>query len=295
MMRPIPHPMGGLVLALGAVLLLAASDPVAAPLRIAVVDPAGGTCAPLPQNAPADEQAYYAHLAGRLQAPVQRCPFADEAAAAQAVAEGRADLAAVGSDAFGPVAETTRAILTVRRREAPNRIPVVVAVRGEAAPQGLAALRGATLAMDGRSDLVTELTLHALGDYGAEDGFFAGQLRERGYEEAAAALRAGRADALALHAGAWQRRCRGDSLDEDLCGDLRVVWSQRPVAERALIVPLDMPAERRFRLIGIHIALHLEAPQAFAYAVDYAEPMEDAEAFEPTEARALTLQGPAVG
>ena len=284
-----------LLVTLGAVLLLAASGPVDAPLRIAVVDPAGGACAPVPQDAPAGERAYYEHLAGRLQASVQRCPFADEAAAAQAVAEARADLAAVGAEAFGPTAGETRAILTVRRREAPNRIPVVVAVRADASPQGLADLRGASLALDGRSEIVTDLTLDALSDYGAEESFFGGQMRERGYEEAAAALRAGRADALALHAGAWQRLCRGDSLDEDLCGDLRVVWSQRPVARRALIVPLDMPAERRFRLIGIHIALHLEAPEAFAYAVGYAEPMDDAEAFEPTEARALALQGPAVG
>ena len=48
--------------------------------------------------------------------------------------------------------------------------------------------------------------------------------------------------------------------------------------------------DRRFRLLGIHVAMHNEAPEAFAWAAG-----PDAEEFEPTEAKALIHQGPTVG
>lgn len=95
---------------------------------------------------------------------------------------------------------------------------------------------------------------------------------------------------MVLHAGAWQKLCRGDQPGEDLCADLKVLWRQRQVADQAWAVRLDMTDDWRFRLIGIHVAMHNEAPDAFAWAAG-----PDAEEYEPTEAKALIHQGPTVG
>jgi hypothetical protein len=46
----------------------------------------------------------------------------------------------------------------------------------------------------------------------------------------------------------------------------------------------DIPDELRFRLIGIHVAMHFEAKDAFAWASSWVPNAAD---FEPTEAAAL--------
>ena len=60
----------------------------------------------------------------------------------------------------------------------------------------------------------------------------------------------------------------------------------RPRAEQAVVVRRDMPLDLRYRLIGIHMPLHLEAPAAFAYA---AAGVKSPAEFQPAEADALTL------
>jgi hypothetical protein len=71
--------------------------------------------------------------------------------------------------------------------------------------------------------------------------------------------------------------------DPDPCRDLRAVLHARPRAAWALVVRRDMPAELRYRLIGIHLPLRLEAPAAFAFAAG-----PGAAEFQPAEAEALT-------
>ena len=60
----------------------------------------------------------------------------------------------------------------------------------------------------------------------------------------------------------------------------------RPRSSEALAVRRDIPNELRYRLIGIHLPLHLEAPAAFAFA---AAGVKDAAEFQPAEADALAL------
>jgi len=70
------------------------------------------------------------------------------------------------------------------------------------------------------------------------------------------------------------------------CRDLRVLIKARPRATQALVVRRDITTNLRYRLIGIHLPLHLEAPAAFAFAAGWAK---DAAEFQPAEADALTL------
>lgn len=269
-----------------AVLLLSAGAAQAAPLRIAAIGAGAAGCRAIGADAPAGERAYYAHLAKRLDVPVLRCPLATPAAAAAALAGGQVDLALLDGPSFEPSRKAVRAILTVRPEGAANRIPVILAVRASDARQSLASLKGATLALGGRTSASLATPRAVLAVRGAGPGYFREEIDPDG-EAALDRLRAGKVDAAAVHAAAWQRVCRMISPKNPTpCRDLSVILKARPRAERALAVRRDMPLELRYRLIGIHMALHLEAPAAFAFASNWAK---SAAEFQPAEADALAL------
>ena len=279
------------ILAATAVLLSAAqAQTPTLPLRIAEVGGAAGPCSPLDAEAPAGQKAYFKLLAERLQTEVLNCPMADDMAAASALAAGQVDVARLNGAAFGPVSGTVRSVLTTRAKGALNRLPIVVATLNTAPTRTLGDLAGASLVFGGPMKASLEVPRLALADYGADEAFFGVQTVAEDYETAAARLRSGQAQAMVLHAGAWQKLCRGDQPGLDLCTDLRVVWRQRPVADQAWAVRTEMSDDRRFRLLGIHVAMHNEAPEAFTWIAG-----PEAEEFEPTEAKALIHQGPTVG
>ena len=266
--------------------VLSAGAAHASPLRIAVIGAGPTGCKALDSTAPAGERAYHAHLAKRLGVEVLKCPVATPAAAAAALAAGQVDLAILDPPAFAPIRTTTRAILTVRSDGAANRIPVVLAVRASDPRRTLAGLKGARLAFGGRSAAGLDTPRAMLAAHGAPKGSFREEIDGDG-EAAIDRLRAGQVDAVAVHAAAWQRVCGSVSpKDPDPCRDVFVVMKARPRAEHALVARRDMPLELRYRLIGIHMALHLEAPAAFAYAAGWARSPAE---FQPAEAEALTL------
>lgn len=271
---------------LAALVALAPIAVQAAPLRVAVLAPTEGPCkAPAPAS-PAGEKAYFALLSKRLETEVQACPVPDAASAAKALAAGKLDVAVLDPPAYAAVAKTMRPILTVRPKESLNRIPVLVGVKASGPKTTLAELRGGAIAFGGTDRASYDVPRRALADQGAGDGFFAREDKSGAPEVAVASLRAGKVDAMALNAAAWQRLCRGDTPNEDRCRDLKVVWQGRPRASKAIVVSRDMPLSLRYRIIGIHMAMHLEAKDAFAWASAF---IPDGVEFEPTEPDALVV------
>ncbi|WP_374569879.1 phosphate/phosphite/phosphonate ABC transporter substrate-binding protein [Phenylobacterium sp.] len=269
-----------------AALALAPALARAEPLRLAVLGAPAGACHAVGPSAPAGERAYFDLLTKRLGQEVQACPEPDAAAAAKALAGGKVDMAPLDPAAFAAVAKTDRAILTVRPKGSLNRIPVVVAVKADSPRKTLADLKGGAVAFGGVIQAAYATPRMALADQGADPAFFSREDKAKDAEAAAADLRAGKADALALNAASWQRLCRGDTPGEDRCTDLKEIWRGRPRAKMALVVARDMPLALRYRIIGIHVAMHLEAPQAFAWASSF---IPNGEEFEPTEADALIV------
>lgn len=257
------------------------------PLRIAAVGTKAGPCADLPAGSAPGEKAYYDHLATRLGVPVQQCPVASAAEAAAALAAGTLDLAVLDPATFAPVKASTRAILTLRPEGGLNRIIMVLAVPAASPAKGLADLRGKTIAFGGRGTAALELPKKALADRGAGAGFFAQELVEADGEAAAQRLRSGQAQAILLHAAAWQRLCpKVAPKKAKPCTDLKVLGRIRPQAAKAIVVRQDMPLETRYRLVGIHMPLHLENKTAFAWAASW---LPKAAEFEPAEAQALLV------
>lgn len=271
----------GLAAALG---LTAAAQ--AEPFRIADVGAAPAACAPLGPGASVGEKAYHDHLARRLGREVVKCGYASAADAAAGLAKGEVDLAWLDPAAFAPVRAQTRAILTVRSARDANRIPVIIAVRASDPTRDLAALKGRLIGFGGRSPAGLATPEAVLTERGLASGAYRAKIEPDG-DQAIAELRAGRIDAVAVHAAAWQRVCRMVSPKAPQpCADLRIVVKARPRATQALVVRRDISLELRYRLIGLHMPMHLEAPAAFAFATGGAK---GAAEFQPAEADALTL------
>ena len=273
-------------LPLAVVLSVVASSAEAAALRIATVTGSAGTCHALEAGAPAGEKAYFQLLETRLGRDILSCPVVDRTAAAQALAAGGLDAAVLDPAAYAPVQATARAILTVRPAGSLNRIPVVVATKATAPATNLASLRGQTAVFGGVVEAALAAPRQALADQGAGPGFFSREDVAPDADTAAAKLRSGAADVLVVNAAAWERLCQGQRATDNACADLKVVWRGRRRATLALVVRRDIPDELRFRLIGIHVAMHIEAKDAFAWASSW---VPGGAEFEPTEAGALAL------
>ena len=266
------------VLALAAVGLMGAD---AAPaFRIAVMGAASGACAPLAASAPAGEKAYFDLLAKRLDRPVQACPVASYAEGAAGLAAGRLDMAVLDAASYPAVQAQVRATMTVHVDGTPARIPVVLAVKAgqDGAP---ATLKGRTVAFGGASPVALNLPREVL----AQQGYAVHEQIAANETAALAALRAGKADAVALQGAAWQRQCQSPSPKVQPCADLKAAWTARPQAQRAYAVRRDLADPLRYRLLGVHMAMNLENRPAFDWAAGQLAP--GGSDFQPAEALAL--------
>ncbi|WP_310541643.1 PhnD/SsuA/transferrin family substrate-binding protein [Phenylobacterium sp.] len=275
-----------ILLAVSAIVLIAAAAQTPdASLRIAAVSAKPGPCASLDATAAPGEKAYFDHLAKRLDVKVLKCPVADPAAAAAALAAGSLDMAVLDPASFAPVAGATRAILTIRPEGGLNRIPVVVAAPAAGPAKRLEDLRGKTLAFGGSTPAARALPSKVLADRGLGADVFKAELVAADAADALGKLRSGEADAIVLHAAAWQRLCMPDDPKaKPLCSDLKVLLKARPQAAQAIVVRKDIANEARYRLIGIHMPMHLENRTAFSWASSWAPKAAE---FEPAEALAL--------
>jgi ABC-type phosphate/phosphonate transport system substrate-binding protein len=224
-------------------------------------------------------------LSARLGVQVLDCPLADRRSAAAALAGGSVDMAELDPGSYTLAADKVRAILTVTPKGAPGRVPVVVAVAATSGITSFADLKGRRAVFAGPANYDFTGPRAALADQGAGKGFFSTEIKAEGASAAAQLLRSRGADALVLNGDAWERTCRGETPNAKPCSDLKIVWRGRPRAKTALAVRRDMPAQIRYRLVGIYVAMHLESPEAFA-AASVLTP--GAGSFDPTEAEALS-------
>ena len=254
-----------------------------APFRIGVLAAASGPCAAPASSAPAGERAYFDLLNKRLEREVLACPVASPQDGAAALAAGKLDMAALDDASYPAAKASARAAMTVRLQGGLARVAVVLAVKaGQAGdPQSL---KGRTIAFGGSTPVALLLPRTVLTEQGYGPGVFGRELVTDDEAAALAALRAGKADAVVLEAAAWQRQCQA-TKGKSPCADLKAVWRARPEAERAFAVRRDLPDPIRYRLLGVHLAMHLEDRPAFDWAAAQLAP--GGADFEPAEAQAL--------
>lgn len=247
--------------------------------RVLIHDPGFSGC-----DTKGEAEAYRVHLAQRLSRPVSVCAADSAEAAAMALKGGQADMVVLDPPAFGPVKDSARAILAGRASADTGRVLSVALVLKTSGKTSLAVLANATPIVAWASPASSGVPLKALADAGGPVGSFKAPLVAGGDRPAFEALRAGRGDVLVVTAGARQRMCRADDPKSEPCADLTEVWRGRPTAPRALVVSTGMSDADRHQLVGIHIALHMEAPAAMAFV---ARALPSSVALDPTEAGAL--------
>lgn len=266
---------------------VAAAVPIApalaapAPFRFGIPGPTTAPCAPAAADGPL--AAYTAHLAQRLERPVLVCPLASRTEAAAALEAKSVDMALLDTAAIAPHRTSLRALMMPRGHGGLGRVETVALTLTTATGTGLGALAGAKVGYAGAARFAQAEPQRALADQGVSAADLAADLITDGPEQGFAALRAGQIDVLVLHTAARERVCRRSSAEDRPCADIKELWRGRPRAETAYSVRRDMDRELRFRLIGIHVALHLENPAAFAAIAPGAPELE------PTEADALVL------
>jgi ABC-type phosphate/phosphonate transport system substrate-binding protein len=263
------------------VLMGAASQAQEAAKPFRVVVPGAGLSG---CSATGDAEAYREHLEKRLSRPVSLCGAADAVAAATALGAGEADMVALDPAAFETVKGKARAMLTGRINADTGRVVSVALVMKRSGKTRLADLQGVSPIVAGRAPASKDVPMQALADAGAPVTSFKPLQLIEGDEPAFAALRAGRGDLLVVTASARQRACMSPDIKVDPCADLTEIWRGRPVASRAMVVATNMPLADRHQLVGIHIALHFEAPKAMAFM---ARALPPAVALDPAEAGAL--------
>lgn len=261
----------------------APATPAASPgvFRIAV-EGAASPCSPTGGDAGAE--ALRRHVETRLQRPVQVCGFATRADAARALSSGEVEFARLDGAAYAGSRETVRALLAPRATRV-GRILTVAVVRAGSDIASLAAAGGRRIVYAGDAEAFLEGPRSAAVDHGLAPPSADLERRVQGAEAALAALRAGEADLMLLHASAWQRVCRGERAGESVCDDLSEIWRGRARAPEAWAVRRDLDRETMLRLVGIMVALHLENRAAF----DWMAP--GARELGPTEADALLAGG----
>ena len=271
------------ILAVAALGLMGAAPPPA--FRVGVIQSAAGPCASPPAFAAAGERAYFEFLTKRLGREVLACPVASFAEGAAGLAAGKLDMTVLDEASYPSVKANVRAVMTVRTEGGIARVPVILAVKAgrDASPQ---ALNGRTIAFAGSTPVALSLPKEVLSEQGYGEGVFGRDLIAEDESAALAAVRSGKADAVALEAAAWQRQCQGVSPKDRPCADLKAGWRARPQAHRAFAVRRDLPDPVRFRLLGVHVAMHLENKPAFAWAASQLSAAGAAD-FQPAEAQAL--------
>ncbi len=266
-------------LALSCLAGAAQSQASGAPFRILVPGAGLNGC-----TTTGDAEAYRAHLQKRLERPVSLCAADDNAAAAAALRSGSADMVVLDPASYSTVKDMARAVLAGRISEDTGRVLSVALVRKSSGKTGLADLAGASPIVAGKAPASNAVPMKALADAGAPVASFKPVQIMEGDDPAFAALRARRGDLLVVTASARQRACMTPDLKVDPCSDLTEVWRGRPSAPHALVVANTLPLADRHQLVGIHIALHFEAPKAMAFM---ARALPAAVALDPAEAGAL--------
>jgi ABC-type phosphate/phosphonate transport system substrate-binding protein len=249
-------------------------------LRVGHVAGAAAACAAPARNDESAMARYAAFLAGRLNLSVELCAFPDDASLAAAFAQNAVDFGQLTVTDFAAANGQARPILRVRPQKGLARTTVVAVTRKDAQLAGPAAIAASRVGVIGPGPLLHDApraTLAAAGGPAVLDR----EPSPVGVGSAAlAALQSGAVDALLLPASYWSVTC---SEAGDACADFDIAWQGLPPLERAWSLRNDAPRELRYRLIGMHVPLHLENPTLFA-AIAGADGAE----FEPTEAAALS-------
>lgn len=253
------------------------------PLAEQSEDPAG--CHSLNALTDPGAIAYVEHLEGRFANRVVLCLTDTIAEAAQLMNDGETTLAWINQADAQASSDTWRAFLTLRGFDGLGRPPYVV-FAGESVtePGELDAAQIGFVSQEPQR-LFVDMALETLQDLGLRLTSVEQDQRYPDVPSLFQAVRSTEKAAGVLDANAWGRNCGVLDPSYNPCDDFQVLYEGRPRADQAMVIGTEHASEFRYRMVSVHIALHMEAPEAFAW-INQGQGSE----FQPAEHDALTAR-----
>lgn len=249
-------------------------------LRLGYLAPKDIPCAAPDKATPTGLAAYAQHIAARLELRVELCGFSTYDRAAAAFGAGKVDFAPLNGAVFGAAKGKAQPILTLRAAKALPRTTVVAIAKTDMPAMTAQDIASRRVVVAGPGALSYEGPRAAIASHGGSALLQQPTPMAGSFAKALEAIAAAKADVALLPADSWAVGC---AKAKEACSAFHVVWADRPVPETALALRSGLPAELRYRLIGIFLPLAHENPQAF-HAVAAGDGT-----FEPTESTALII------
>ncbi|MEL7109689.1 MAG: PhnD/SsuA/transferrin family substrate-binding protein [Pseudomonadota bacterium] len=236
-------------------------------LPLATVAPNDAGCRPTDEISDLEAKAYASLLEQRFNTDVTLC-LTETTAEAVALAEsGDVNLVWVDQDTVAPLLEGWRASLSLRDNTGLGRSPFVIFTRASDAPLSLGELDPGAIGFQNISPatLNIDLARRLLSDFGIASETPKDELLYSTMDDLIDAVESGVLDAGIVEANAWGRSCSVLEADSTICDTLQVIAYDRPRARNALMVPSETSLERHYRLVGVHIGLHLDDAELFEW------------------------------
>lgn len=208
-------------------------------------------------------KAYAEHLQSRFSNRIELCLTVDTSEAAALANSGDATLAWIGQDDAETLGENWRSFLTLRAHDNLGRPPYVLFQANGSNGAEDRNQKQIGLVAGKPERLFVGMALQTLGDHGLSvEGVDVDQ-RFVAADELFSAVRTQSVDLGILDANTWGRNCGVLEPAYNPCSDLEVIFQERPRADYAMMIENSQSLEFRYRLVSVHIALHIEAPEAF--------------------------------
>ena len=266
-----------------------ANDYVVPPLNVGLPLAAqtrdGAGCKTESELADENAKAYVSLLAARFNTDVTLCLTETPEDVVALAEQGEVNFAWAEQASVSPILESWRPVLTLRENTGLGRAPFVLfTLAGESGSTELGAIEAANIGFLDRPPeaLNIDHAQRVLVDFGmaqedlSEPRLFGTQ------SDLFEAVETAEIQAGILESGTWGRACGVLDPASTFCDHLEILIYDRSRALNAFMIPNETEKERHFRLVGVHIALHLEAPEVYEWISQ-----GRGEEFEPTEAAAM--------
>jgi ABC-type phosphate/phosphonate transport system substrate-binding protein len=267
----------------GPVKASAPSAALPATLRVGIQMGRDVPCAADAKDMPVGIADYGKLLSTRLGTTVELCGFANGQGIAKAFADGKVDFAPLNAADYPAAHGSVRPILNAWAQQELPRSPIVAIARPTAGLKTAADVARGRVAVLAKGPLTYDLSRAALAAKGGSGILKAETPVVGSFGNGLTALNAGRIDTLLLPIDYWMLGC---AAAKDACRPFKIVWQDRPVPASAWCLRTGLPAELRYRLIGIHVALSYDDRKAFAAVAG-----PRGAGFDATEATALDVTG----
>lgn len=229
-------------------------------------------------------KAYAQYLESRFNTLVTLCLFNTVGEAVEAVDETNTNFIWVDEESGSPLLEAWRSSLTLLPSNGIGRTPFVL-FRLKSQPEfDLENLSMARIGFLNQTphQLHVDAARKILSDYGLPANTSETGVASSNIQTLFEAVQKREVDAAILEASSWAIYCGVLDADSTACDDYEIMIYDRPRAPHAFMIPNDTDLERHYRLIGVHIALHLKRPELYEWLSQGL-----GSEFEPTEASAM--------